>query len=179
MVAVTEDIRDLVEICKLVSDSDAKATLVEKILVDLKSFDDLAEELRTTLYKAPGPELPLPVVSELKDALRVYDKAIDGSRELLAKIRHNLGAHRRGLPGADERKRFELDFKAWGEWEQTLRDLEASCTLDRWIAEINAAICLRNSVTELGLGAWFSFEGGEFRPCFPVRLADDDSEPAG
>jgi hypothetical protein len=168
MVAVTDDIADLVEASKLVREPDAKVAMIKKALVDLKSFDDLVAELRRTLYAKPNPPMPESAVAPLKDALHDYDKELEPSRDLLAKIRNNLGAHRRGLPGDKERKKFKTDFLAWGEWEQILNDLEAECTLDRWTAALNAAVRLRNLVTKLGLGSWYSINGDEMRLYFPL-----------
>lgn len=174
MVAVTEDIADLVEASKLVRQPDAKVALIKKALVDLKSFDDLVGGLRRTLYSRPNPPTPESAVASLKDGLHDYDKDLDPSRDLLARIRNNLGAHRRGLPGDKERKKFKTDFTAWGEWEHTLNDLEAACTLDQWIAALNAAVRLCNLVTNLGLGTWYSISGNKMR--FYLPLGFDEGE---
>jgi hypothetical protein len=169
-VAALEDTLDLVEASKAVASEAARTALIKKALVELKAFDDLVAEFGTSLRGEQTAQLDSGSRIRLEQAVKNYHRAVQPSRGLLADIRNTLGAHRRGLPGDGERKRFGSDFRAWGEWEQRLASLEAECTLSRWIDFVNSAIALRNEIARESPGAWFSFGAdGEFRLFFPIR----------
>jgi hypothetical protein len=169
IVAALEDIVDLVEASKAVAREAARTALIKKALVELKAFDDLVAEFENSLRSEQAAQLDSGSRIRVEEAVKNYHRAVQPSRADLADIRNTLGAHRRGLPGEGERKRFGSDFRAWGEWEQHLASLEAKCTLSRWIDFVNSAIALRNGIARETPGAWFSSgAGGELRLFFPI-----------
>jgi len=95
---------------------------------------------------------------------------MEPSRALLAKIRNTLGAHHLGFPGNKELNKCGVDSKAWGAWEQFLVSLEKECAIEHWIDAINAAIALRNKITELCPGSWYSISENQIRFYMPIRI---------
>jgi len=177
LVAALEDVVDLVEAStRNVEGAEARAVLMKKALVELKSFDEVVGELQQTLRGEEGRQLFDSQRAELEAALAAYHRAVQLSRKLLADVRNTLAGHRHSLPDDRQRRRFGRDFQAWGEWEQHLVDLEQQCSLRRWLNVINAAIALRNEVVEIGPGSWFSIHGDGIRFFLPLRMDDVDRE---
>lgn len=170
LVAALEEVADLAEASKSVEAAEAKATVIKKALVELKSFDDLISEFQVTLRVDTGLQLTDAERAALESGLRAYHQAVQPERKLLAEIRNTIAAHRRSLRGNQQRERFAKNFQAWGEWEQTLVRLEQQCTLERWLKVINAAVAFRNVVAETSPGSWFSITGnGAIRMFVPLK----------
>ncbi len=170
LVAALEDIADLVEASKIVEGAEAKATLIKKTLIELKSFDELVGEFQATLRADAAGQLDDNQRASLESALRTYHRAIQPERELLGDIRNTLAGHRHSLPDERQRERFARDFRAWGEWEQRLVSLEQECTLGRWLSVINAAVAFRNIVVETSPGSWFLITEGGGQLFIPLRI---------
>lgn len=170
LVAALEDVADLAEASKRVEATEAKAALVKKALVELKSFDDVISEFQAMLRADAGFQLTDAERATLESGLQAYHRAVQPEREMLADIRNTVGAHRHSLPDDRQRQRFAKDLQAWGEWEQHLVGLEQQCTLERWLNVINASVAFRNLVAETSPGSWFSITGdGAIRMFFPLR----------
>lgn len=102
ILAVAEDMADLVQVARSIESLDAKRAVMKKALVDLKTFAELVDDLRTEI---PGNRITLDDERKaaITDALSAFAQLLEPNRKMLIRIRDNLGAHRRGLPTSREK----------------------------------------------------------------------------
>ena len=90
-------------------------------------------------------------------------------RELLKKIRDNLGAHRVGIPWENARDGKFVSPNNWGEWEVFLISLEQECDLAKWINVFNGVHELLSFLRDFKLDSWYFMpKDGEIKFFMPL-----------
>ncbi len=183
-----EDIHALADIYKASNQEETRLVIARHVIIDFDSLDELIGEFHEHIKSYELNKLQPDDQSKMKAAFSNYHRTVQPQRELLKKIRNNLGSHRTGIPWLKAPSSGVISPNEWGKWEQLLSSLESECDLNKWKDTFNAARELINTLKNFNLDAWYSWpDGGEIQFFMPVlpsgyypenKLPDNESTEA-
>jgi len=167
-----EDILALVDVYKKVDKKDAQLVLARHAIVDFDSLDELIKEFHDHVKSEELGRLSSDDQKKMITAFSDYHRKVQPQRELLKKIRNNLGSHRTGMPWLKAPQSEMASSDEYGKWEQFLTSLEDECKLTKWKDTFNAAYELLNILKDFNLDAWYIWPDGKdeiqfFMPILP------------
>lgn len=151
-----KDIQELADVYKASSQAETRLVIARHTIVDFDSLDELIKEFHDHIKQEELNRLNPSDRQRLTNAFGNYHRKVQPHRELLKKIRNNLGSHRTGLPWSKAPQSGVTSADEWGKWEQLLVSLEDECDLTKWILIFNAAHELLYLLKDFNLDAWYS-----------------------
>jgi len=164
-----EDILALVDAYKTIDRKEAQLVIARHAIVDFDSLDELLKEFHDYIKSEELSRLQPEDQKKMTTAFGSYHRTVQPQRELLKKIRNNLGSHRTGMPWLKAPQSEVTSSDEWGKWEQFLSSLEDECELTKWKDTFNAAYELLKLLKDFNLDAWYSWpDGGEIQFFMPI-----------
>ncbi len=127
-----EDILTLVDVYKVSDQKDTQLVIARHAIVDFDSLDELIKEFHEHTKSEEIKRLNQEDQKKIANAFNNYHRKVQPQRELLKKIRNNIGSHRTGKPWLIAPQSGVTSPDKWGVWEQFVSSLENECDLTKW-----------------------------------------------